>query len=285
MSDFNFTSYPQGLPADTVKLHNGVTLHFRSSDAGQIPVVFVHDYPLSSAIWEKVQILLSTRYRSYAPDLRGFGQSDKPGHGYGYEDLAADLDLFMKGIKVRQAVFVGHGFGATIVQHLAVRYPNRVLAMVLAGARASFLPPGDEMVRLQDAMAGSGTAGTSLLRGVREIATYSFDRANINPEDLDFFANVGQGAGPAALDGALQTYCSTPAMTREELAAGVKVPTMFVVGTHDLIAPFEHTVTLSDTIHRSRIVVMARCGHSPMWEKPIEFVKAIAEFLGDNGLR
>jgi pimeloyl-ACP methyl ester carboxylesterase len=284
MSDVNFTSYPQGLPADRVKLHNGLTLHFRSSDAGQIPVVFVHDYPFSSAIWEKAQILLSTRYRSYAPDLRGFGLSDKPDEGYGYEELAADLDLFMKGIKVRQAVFVGHGLGGIIVQHLAVRYPNRVLAMVLTGTRAPFLSTGDVMAQFQTILAGS-TDGDSRKQGLQEIAALNFDRANISREDLEYFVNAGAMAGSTALGKVLATYCSSAGMGREELSAGVKVPTLFVVGTRDRIASFEHTVALSDTIHRSRITVMARCGHSPMWEKPIEFVKGVADFLGDNGLR
>jgi pimeloyl-ACP methyl ester carboxylesterase len=283
MADINYSLYPHGLPTETVKLFNGVHLHYRTSEAGQIPVVLVHGYSMSSLIWEKVQILFPSRYRSFAPDLRGFGLSDKPGEGYGYDEFAEDLLQFLRVLKIRQAVFVGHAFGGSILQHFASRHPDRVMALVLVNSAAACLaPPGIEgEVRARLDSYGTAAANREILQGV--IPRY-FDAANVTDEDLVHFVETASRAGSAALRETLATLYGAPAIPPEQYGA-IRMPTLIVVGTRDPFGAFAEAVALSDAIRKSRVVVLARCGHSPMWEKPIEFVKVVTEFLNDNGLK
>lgn len=283
MADVYYSLYPHGLPTDTIKLMNGIRLHYRTSEAGQIPVIFVHGYSLSSVVWEKAQILLPARYRSFAYDLRGFGLSDKPEEGYGYDELVEDLAQFLRLLKIRQAVFVGHAFGATLLQRFVVRYPDRVLAMVLLSSTAATLPPKGIDDDVRERLAGYGTKEANRAILQKAIPRY-FDPVNVTREDLEHFVEVGLLAGSAALRKTLETFCTAPAIPPEECAA-IKAPTLIVVGTHDPYGTFDQAIAMSDAMPKSKIAVMARCGHSPMWEKPIEFVKLVTEFLGDNGLK
>jgi len=66
--------------AVTVKLANGVTYFYKTAGTGRIPIVFVHGYSFSSSIWDKILTILPPSYRAYAIDIRGFGDSDKPGN-------------------------------------------------------------------------------------------------------------------------------------------------------------------------------------------------------------
>ncbi|HEY6008345.1 MAG TPA: alpha/beta hydrolase, partial [Geobacteraceae bacterium] len=204
MAGINYSLYPHGLPTETVKLFNGTRLHYRASEAGQVPVVFVHGYGMSSLIWEKVQILLSARYRSFAPDLRGFGLSDKPERGYGYDELVEDLLQFLRVLKIRQAVFVGHAFGGCILQHFASRHPDRVMALVLVNSAAASLdPPGiDAEVRAR--LDGYGTPEANR-RILQEMMPRYFDAASVTAEDLEHFVESGVRAGSAALRQTLAT--------------------------------------------------------------------------------
>jgi pimeloyl-ACP methyl ester carboxylesterase len=283
MADVNYSLYPHGLPTDTIRLFNGMHIHYRTSEAGQIPVVFLHGYGLSSLIWEKVQILLSSRYRSFAPDLRGFGLSDKPEEGYGYEELVEDLLQFLRVLKIRQAVFVGHAFGGSLLQHFASRHPDRVMALVLVNSAAACLAPPGVDAKVWGRLDGYGTpeANRAILR---ETLPSYFDAANVTGEDLEHFVETASQAGSAALRKTLETLYAASALPREGYDA-MRMPTLIAVGTHDPFGAFGQAVALSDVIGKSKVAVLARCGHSPMWEKPIEFVKVVTEFLNDSGLK
>ena len=85
-------------------------------------------------------------------------------------------------------------------------------------------------------------------------------------------------SGKPALKQTLLTMYASPAISPECLTA-IQVPTLIIVGKHDPYGTFDQAVALSDCIPNSRIAVMPRCGHSPMWEKPQEYVGILTDFL------
>jgi pimeloyl-ACP methyl ester carboxylesterase len=283
MADLYYSLYPHGLPSDSLRLLDGTRLHYRTSEAGQIPVILVHGFGLSSVVWEKSQILISPRYRSFAPDLRGFGLSDKTESGYGCADLADDLSHFMKALKIRQAVLVGHGFGGRIVQHFALEHPDRVLGLILVNSGAGHLPQPELPDTLQRWLNGSDSREDDAAM-LRDIVPRLFDAANASTEDLEHFVEVGLMASTTAMKETIRLLRTVTPLTPERYQT-LKMPVLIIIGSRGPFKAFDHAVALSDVMTKSRIVVMARCGHSPMWEKPIEFVKAITDFLGENGIK
>ncbi|MEO8037450.1 MAG: alpha/beta fold hydrolase, partial [Betaproteobacteria bacterium] len=73
---------------------NGVRLHVRTAGGGA-PVVLLHGYPQSGIMWRKIAPALAGRFRVIVPDLRGYGDSDKPRDGYDKKTMARDIHALM----------------------------------------------------------------------------------------------------------------------------------------------------------------------------------------------
>src|SRR5258708_32326485 len=87
-----------------------VPLHY--SEAGEgMPVVLLHGFPLSGAIWHKQEQRLRDLCRVITPDLRGHGQSPAPAGVYEMEVLARDVLALLDSLDVAKAVIVGHSRG------------------------------------------------------------------------------------------------------------------------------------------------------------------------------
>src|SRR5947207_559617 len=116
--------------ADIVKLH--------FSEAGEgTPVVLLHGFPLSSAIWHKQQQCLSDFYRVISPDLRGHGQSPAPAGVYEMETLARDVLALLDSLQITKAAFVGHSMGGYVALAAWTLAPERFLALGLIASQAA----------------------------------------------------------------------------------------------------------------------------------------------------
>ncbi|HEY1593057.1 MAG TPA: haloalkane dehalogenase [Solirubrobacteraceae bacterium] len=98
------------------------------------PVVFFHGEPTWSFLWRKVMSpVLDAGYRCIAPDLPGFGRSDKPTdlEWYSYDRHVASVAPLLEELDVRDATVVVHDWGGPIGLRLAVEHPDRISRMVI----------------------------------------------------------------------------------------------------------------------------------------------------------
>jgi pimeloyl-ACP methyl ester carboxylesterase len=112
---------------------DGVTLSVVDEGAGQ-PVVLLHGFPDSSYVWrEQIPALVAAGKRVVAPDLRGFGESDKPQEveAYRMSHLVADVVAVLDALEIDRADVVGHDWGAGLAWVLAARVPERVHRLVV----------------------------------------------------------------------------------------------------------------------------------------------------------
>ena len=111
---------------------NGIRL--RVALAGQGPlVVLVHGWPESWYSWRhQIPALAEAGYRVAAPDVRGYGGSDKPEpiEAYAIREMCADIVGLITGLGETQAILVGHDWGAPIVWNTALFHPEKVRAVV-----------------------------------------------------------------------------------------------------------------------------------------------------------
>lgn len=267
---------PAALGAE-IRTANGLRLHYEMSGTGQSPVVLVHGYGMSSVVWSKVMPRFPANYRLLALDLPGFGRSDQPETGYGCRDLADTIGAFMDALDLPRAVLVGHSFGGLVVQHFAARHPGRVRALVLANTFAAGLPPRGLTPAVELRINGYGSVEANR-RLFSAVMPRYFDAANVTPEDLGGFVEIGLQAGNTALRETLKANYTTPAIPAPQLAA-MRAPVLILVTTHDPFGTFDQATAMSDALPDSRIEVITRCGHSPMWEKPAEFARIVVAFL------
>ena len=110
------------------------SIHLRVALAGQGPlVVLVHGWPESWYSWRhQIPALAEAGYRVAAPDVRGYGGSDKPEaiEAYAIKEMCADIAGLVTALGETQAILVGHDWGAPIVWNTALFHPEKVRAVV-----------------------------------------------------------------------------------------------------------------------------------------------------------
>jgi pimeloyl-ACP methyl ester carboxylesterase len=98
------------------------------------PIVLVHGLGTSASTWRRNLQALSGCGRVYAVDLPGFGESDDPDGIHGAAQQAIVLHAWCRAMGIRRAHFIGHSLGGEVCIWLAIRHPELVDKLVLAGS-------------------------------------------------------------------------------------------------------------------------------------------------------
>lgn len=109
---------------------DGVRIHARVAGSGP-PVLLLHGYPQTSAMWHRVAPGLAEAHTVVAADLRGYGASDRPAStpdhtAYGKRAMAADQAGLMRALGHERYAVVGHDRGARVTHRLALDHPDAV---------------------------------------------------------------------------------------------------------------------------------------------------------------
>jgi pimeloyl-ACP methyl ester carboxylesterase len=97
------------------------------------PVILVHGFPELAFSWRhQLPALAAAGYRAIAPDMRGYGATDKPRDvaDYTIQHLLGDLDGLLDALSIERAIFVGHDWGAMLVWHMALLAPERMAGLI-----------------------------------------------------------------------------------------------------------------------------------------------------------
>ncbi len=125
---------------------NGVRIYYRMAGSGE-PVVLLHGFPETSNAWRKVMPALAEHYTVLAPDLRGFGASDRPDIGYDKRTVAEDVHQLVHQLGLGPTNLVSHDVGMMVGYAYASAYPSEVKRLVLMEAAL----PGLGLEKLYDA--------------------------------------------------------------------------------------------------------------------------------------
>ena len=110
----------------------GSRLHYiESGPADADPVLFLHGNPTSAYLWRNIIPHVAVRARCIAPDLIGFGQSDKPDIAYRFEDQVRYIDAFIEAMGLHKLCLVIHDWGSAIGLNWARRHPERVQGVAM----------------------------------------------------------------------------------------------------------------------------------------------------------
>ena len=115
---------------------NGTKLHYFIAGKGE-PILLLHGYAQNSHMWRPLMPELAKTHMVIAPDLRGFGQSDKPESGYDKPTMAKDVHALAVSLGLQRVCVVGHDIGLMVAYAYAAQYPAEVDRIVLMDA---FLP-------------------------------------------------------------------------------------------------------------------------------------------------
>ncbi len=119
---------------------NGELVHYEVLGRGR-PVLLIHGWVGSWRYWVPTMQQLQAKYRVYALDLYGFGDSGKNPSRYSLEHQIALIDDFMNQLGIPKAAIIAHGLGGMLAIMFARRYPERIPKLLVASA--PLFDPGD----------------------------------------------------------------------------------------------------------------------------------------------
>ena len=118
------------MPRDTIPLH-----YVEHGVDGAGPIVLIHGFPLTGAMWDDQLPGLADSYHLIVPDLRGHGATEAPPGPYSMQQMADDVLALLDGLGVERAAVVGLSMGGYVAIQMVTQAPERVSALVLADTR------------------------------------------------------------------------------------------------------------------------------------------------------
>ena len=248
------------------------------------PIVLIHGSgPGVSAWanWRPVLPVLATRFRVVAPDMVGFGYTDRPA-GIRY-DMATwvtqALDL-MDALGIRDAHLVGNSFGGALALALAIREPKRVRRLVLMGSvGVPFkISPGLDAVWGYEPSLANMRALLDIFAYDRKLVTDELARlryqASIQPGFQESFAAMFPAPRQRWVDAMASAEADIRALPHE---------TLVIHGREDKVIPLENSLTLARWLVRSQLHVFGQCGHWTQIEHSARFNRLVGDFFAEAG--
>lgn len=252
-----------------------VALASREVGSGQ-PLVLLHAFPLSSAMWLAQREGLSATCRVVTPDLRGFGGSplgdDAPSLDASADDVAALLDR----LDLDRVVLGGMSMGGYVAMAFLRRYADRVSGLVLADTKASGDSPAVRETRERIARQVQEDGSTVLADEVLPTLLGATTTAS-RPLVSGRVRGLVQAAPPAAVAWAERAMAARPASY--DVLAQVDVPALVLVGAEDALSPVSDAQAMVDALPQGRLAVLPDAGHLSAVETPETFNDALAAFL------
>lgn len=218
-------------------------------------IVMAHGFVVSSTHLVPLAERLAGSFRIYAPDLPGFGRSEKPRDVLTVQQLSDTLAEWTRAMSVGRAVLLGNSFGCQLAVLLATRHPDLFERLILIGPS---VPPGDRTVLEQ--------LGRFLLDATRELPPKGFFE--------DIYA--------AGLRRAWQTARYALADRMEDRLERIPLPTLVIRGSRDPICPQAWADEIVRRLPQGRLVVIPRKAHTVVNSAVEECATAICEFLNEG---
>ena len=237
--------------------------------------VLVHGFPFDRTMWRH-QLATLTRWKRIAPDLRGFGASS-PADGGSMARYADDLIAVLDHLGAQQAVFCGLSMGGYILFELMRRYADRVRALVLADTRAEPDTPEGKKGR-DDLIAVAKNEGAEAVGARMLPKLLSPTTSQTQPEVVRQVKEMMGRASVPGIVGALEAMKERP--DSRPLLAGIKVPTLILVGVDDALTPPPLSRAMADAIPGAQYGEVAAAGHLAPLEQPLVATRLLTEFLG-----
>jgi pimeloyl-ACP methyl ester carboxylesterase len=273
---------------------NGAAFHVARTGRGR-PLLLLHGWPEFWLTWETVMTRLEDRFLLIAPDLRGFGDSDKPHATFGPPDHASDMLALIDAIGVGQVGVVGHDVGGAVMQPLARHAPERLAGLfffdfVYPGIGARMAAPDRlneiwyqsfHQMAMAPALVGATRETCRIYIGhfLRHWARRKDAFDDVLEAFIDNFLKPGNLAGGFAHYQA--AHAGRIAMLKAEAPSlpPIATPTCVRWAEHDPLFPYAWTDRLGETFADLDLALFPDVGHFPHREDPDRAAGEIADFF------
>jgi pimeloyl-ACP methyl ester carboxylesterase len=259
---------------------NGIRTNYLEAGSGDEHVVLIHGSGpgvTSYANWRNVLPALGEDFHVIAPDMVGFGYSDRPTDvKYGLDTWADQTVGVMDALGIEKAHLVGNSFGGGIALRIATQHPDRVGKLVLMGSMGVEFPITEGL----DAVWGyDGT-----LEGMKKVMGYFAYNKELTGEELAQVRYEG-----ATQPGFQEAFSSMFPAPRQRWVEAMTVPekeisslphrTLVVHGREDAVIPLANSYKLEELLDNADLAVFSHCGHWSMIERKDDFNRLVRDFF------
>jgi 2-hydroxymuconate-semialdehyde hydrolase len=246
------------------------------------PLVLLHGIPSSSYLWRDVISPLSATFDVLAPDLLGYGDSDKR--------LDADLSIaaqarymvaFMESLGVHQAAVVGHDIGGGVAQLMAVDEPQRVARLILIDSVVDNNWPVADIARLKEPAWDQIMVNIDLRKGLRKgLEAGMVTEGRVTDELVEEWTRPFQDlGGRRAYLRAARALNNRDLMSRSKHIEEIETPTLILWGANDAFLEPRWAETLKHKLRDTTVEIIDPGGHFLPLDRPDAVVEAIIRFL------
>jgi 2-hydroxymuconate-semialdehyde hydrolase len=258
---------------------NGISTNVHVSGAGD-PVLLLHGSGPGVTAWANWRLTmprLAEHFTVVAPDVVGFGFTDRPdGISYDLQTWTDHALGVLDALGIAKAHVVGNSFGGSLAMSLAINHPDRVSRLVLMGA----VGVPFEITPGLDAVWGYEPSVANM-QGLLHLFAYDTALTGGDLARLRYEASVRPGvqeAFAAMFPAPRQNALDSMTLSVDDIR-GIRPATLVVHGRDDKVIPLSNSLALLELIDDSQLHVFGRCGHWTQIEHADEFAELVTGFL------
>ncbi|MGV2826914.1 alpha/beta fold hydrolase [Myxosarcina sp. GI1(2024)] len=272
---------------------DGVKLHYVSQGEGKL-MLMLHGFPEFWYSWRHQITEFASDYRTVAPDLRGYNDSDKPQGvaAYSISKLIEDVRGVIRGLGYEECILIGHDWGGAIAWNFAYAYPELVEKLIVLNVPhpakfAAGIQTPQQLLKSWYIFAFQLPWLPELVLQANDyqaIATMlqqmAVDKLAFSPEDLEAFKNAAAKRG--ALTAMINYYrcLGNQVLSGRRTSWGVlEIPTLMIWGEKDAALGKELTYGTEAYVRDLQIKYIPNCSHWVQQERPVLVNQYIREFL------
>jgi pimeloyl-ACP methyl ester carboxylesterase len=234
-------------------------------------ILCIHGLGATSNFYTPLCLALANRYRVVRPDLPGSGRSPAR-DGLSIPLFAEAMARVARSLGLERAHVIGHSLGSIVAQHLALREPKLVRSLALLGPLLA--PPEAARQGLRDRAKKARSEGMAEIAGQILQAATSTDTRNNQPVAAALVRELVMRQDPEGYARSCEALAAAEAAEIQHIAC----PTLLVTGDEDAIGTPSGARAMAERIRGARLVILPRCGHWTMLERPVESTAALKEF-------
>jgi 2-hydroxymuconate-semialdehyde hydrolase len=265
----------------------GIRTNYHDVGAGH-PLLLIHGSGPGVSAWANWRLVmpeLARQARVIAPDMVGFGFTDRldltqPGQRYDMDTWVRQAVGLLDALGIEKTDLVGNSFGGALALALTIRHPQRVRRLVLMGSVGVSFP----ITAGLDAVWGY-EASFENRRRIMDV--FAWDRRLVNDElaRMRYEASIQPGfqeSFSAMFPAPRQRWVDAMTSSEQDIRA-LPHHTLVVHGREDQVIPLTTSQTLAAWIPRSQLHVFGQCGHWTQIEHTARFVRLVGDFLAEAG--
>jgi pimeloyl-ACP methyl ester carboxylesterase len=254
---------------------DAMDISYREVGSGR-PLVLLHAFPLSSAMWLAQREALAETCRVITPDQRGFGGSELGDDAPSLDACADDVARLLDRLELDQVVLGGLSMGGYVAMAFLRRHADRAAALLLADTKASADPEPARANRERIAQAVLEDDSTVLVDDVLPSLLGATTVAS-RPIVSGRVRGLVQAAPGPAVAWAQRAMAARP--DSFDTLRAFDRPALVVVGDEDQLSPVADAQAMADALPQARLAVLPEAGHLTAVETPEAFNAEVAGFL------